>query len=161
MPPQKAAIFSNGCINFQLLLCVNLHVLVTMRQQLFNLAVLVRGQARQHILQISIWIMPIELGALNQAHHRSGALPGPQRPRKQPIVSADGNRSNLVLNPVVVDRKLPILQKPGQCIPSFQTVVQCFGRSRAVGDLLTLLKLKLSHGFIQDQTTALSHHCDD
>ena len=47
-----------------------------MRQQFFNLAVLLRGQALQHILQIGIRIMPIELGALNQTHHSGGTLPG-------------------------------------------------------------------------------------
>ena len=39
-----------------------------MRQQLCNPTVLVRGQTGQHIFQIGIRVMPIEPGALDQAH---------------------------------------------------------------------------------------------
>ena len=49
--------------------------LPAMRQQFVDLVVLVRRQTSQNIFQVSIRIMPIELGALNQTHHRSGPLP--------------------------------------------------------------------------------------
>ena len=49
-----------------------------MRQQFFDLAVLVRRQTSQHIFQIGIRIMPVELGALNQTHHSSRPLPRTQ-----------------------------------------------------------------------------------
>ena len=58
-----------------------------MRQQLFNLTILVRRQTSQHVLDVGIRIMPVELGALNQTHHRSGALTRSQRTGKQPIAS--------------------------------------------------------------------------
>jgi hypothetical protein len=46
-----------------------------MGQQLFDLAILVRRQLSQHILQIGIRIMPIEFGTLNQTHYSSRTLP--------------------------------------------------------------------------------------
>ena len=63
-----------------------------MGQQFVDLAVLVRRQASQHILQIRIRIMAIEPGTLNQTHHRSGTSPRPQGAGEQPIVATDGKR---------------------------------------------------------------------
>ena len=40
-----------------------------MREQLFDQIVFIRRQPRKNVLQISIRIMPIELGALDSAHH--------------------------------------------------------------------------------------------
>ena len=44
--------------------------LPTMRQEVSDQMVFVRGQTLQHILQIFVRVMPVELGALNQTHHR-------------------------------------------------------------------------------------------
>ena len=44
--------------------------LPTMRQEVSDQMVFVHGQTLQHILQIFVWVMPVELGALNQTHHR-------------------------------------------------------------------------------------------
>ena len=82
-----------------------------MRQEVGDLMVFVRGQTLQHIFQIGIGIMPIEPGALNQAHDRSG----PQGACEQPVFSPDSNGSDLVLCPVVVDRQLPVTQEARQC----------------------------------------------
>lgn len=43
-------------------------------QQLVDGFVLLRRQAGQHILQIGIEIMPVQLGGLDQGHHRSRPL---------------------------------------------------------------------------------------
>ena len=85
--------------------------LPAMGQQFFDLAVLVRRQTSQHIFEIGIRIMPIELGALNQTHHRRCTLARTQRASEQPVVPPNGNGANLVLYPVVVDWQLPIIQK--------------------------------------------------
>ena len=61
-----------------------------MRQQFFNLAILVCRQASQHILQIGVRIMPIELGALNQTHHRRAPAHSPAGIRKSPIARRCG-----------------------------------------------------------------------
>ena len=47
-----------------------------MGQQVVDLAVLVRGQPSQHILEVEIRVMPIHAGRLNQTHDGSGPLPG-------------------------------------------------------------------------------------
>ena len=52
--------------------------LPAMRQQFGDQMVFVRGQTLQHIFEISVRVMPIELGALNQAHDRSRTLAGSQ-----------------------------------------------------------------------------------
>ena len=109
--------------------------LPAVRQQFFDLAILVCGQVSQHIPQVGIRIMSIELGALDQTHHRSSALPGPQSTCKQPVFSANDNWTNLVLNPVVVDGQLPIIQKLRQSSPALQAVVQCFGCGRSICNL--------------------------
>lgn len=45
-----------------------------MRQQLPNLTRPLRRQASKNVLQISIRIMPVELGRLDQAHQRRRTL---------------------------------------------------------------------------------------
>ena len=107
-----------------------------MGQQLFNLTVFLRRQTSQHILDIGIRVMPVEFGALNQTHHRSGALTGAQGASEQPVVATNGNRANLVLNRVIVDGQLPVIQKLCQSRPALETVIERFGRSRAICDLL-------------------------
>lgn len=46
-----------------------------MRQQLVNLACSLRRQPRQHILEISIRIMPVDARRLDQTHDRPARLP--------------------------------------------------------------------------------------
>jgi hypothetical protein len=55
--------------------------------------------------------MAAQLGRLDQAHHRCGALTTPKRTSKQPIVSPNRNRPNLVLHPVIVYWQLAISQE--------------------------------------------------
>ena len=56
-----------------------------MRQEFGDQMVFVRGQALQHVFEIGVGVVPIEPGALNQAHDRSRTLAGPQRAREQPV----------------------------------------------------------------------------
>ena len=49
-----------------------------MRQQLLDPAGRLRRQPCQHVLEVCIRVMPVELGRLNQAHHRCGTLSRPQ-----------------------------------------------------------------------------------
>ncbi len=79
-----------------------------MRQQLVDHAGALRWQPCQHIFQISVRIMPIELGTLNQTHDRRTTLARPQRTGEQPVVAPDGNRTNLIFNMVVIHRQLPV-----------------------------------------------------
>ena len=50
-----------------------------MRQEFGDQMVFVRGQALQHVFEIGVGVVPVEPGALNQAHDRSRTLAGPQR----------------------------------------------------------------------------------
>ena len=49
-----------------------------MRQEFGDQMVFVRGQAQQHILEISVGVDPVKPGALNQAHDGSRTLARPQ-----------------------------------------------------------------------------------
>ena len=45
-----------------------------MRQQLFDAAVGVAGKPLEHITQVRLWIVSVELGRLHQAHDDRRAL---------------------------------------------------------------------------------------
>lgn len=42
--------------------------------------------------------MPVELGALDETHHRSRALPRTQGAREQPVIATNGDGAYLVLD---------------------------------------------------------------
>ena len=54
-------------------------------QQLFDAAVHLRGQSREHILQVGPRLMPFELGRLQQAHYDRSPLAGQLGADEQPI----------------------------------------------------------------------------
>ena len=113
-----------------------------MRQQLFNLAVHVHRQPRQHIFQGRVRIVPGQLARLNQTHHCRCPLASSHQVLKQPVVTANRNRPNLFFDPVVVHGKLTALYESRQRFPVPQAVVNGFGRGRFFGYLL-LLKARL------------------
>ena len=45
-----------------------------MRQEFCDQMIFVRGQTLHHIFEIGVGVMPVEPGALNQAHNRSRTL---------------------------------------------------------------------------------------
>ena len=53
-----------------------------MRQEFGDQMVFVHGQTLQHIFEISVRVVPIEPGALNQAHDRRRPLACPQGARE-------------------------------------------------------------------------------
>jgi hypothetical protein len=61
------------------------------RQQFFDSTVQVRGQPGEDILQVSLRLVPIELGGLKQAHHGGGPLAGQLASHEEPIPSPKGN----------------------------------------------------------------------
>lgn len=56
-----------------------------MRQKRGDVVGAVGRQAIEHIFQIDVGIMAVELRGSNQAHDRAGPLPGAQRTGKQPV----------------------------------------------------------------------------
>lgn len=72
--------------------------------------------------------MPVEFDALDEAHHRSGALARTQGTCEQPVVAPYGQWANLVLAPVVIYGHAPVLQEQRQGRPALETVLNRFGR---------------------------------
>ena len=46
---------------------------------------------------------------MHQAHHRRGAFARTQRAREQPVVAPDGDRQDLILDPVVVSGQIAVV----------------------------------------------------
>ena len=61
-------------------------MLPAMRQQLPDPARLVGRQSGEDVLQISIGIVPVHAGRLDQAHHGGRTLAGAQRAGKEPVI---------------------------------------------------------------------------
>lgn len=94
-------------------------------------------------------VVPVLLGRLDQAHHRRRSLSPAQRARKQPVVPANCNWPDLVLDPVVVHRQLTVFEETCQSPPAPQAVIDRFGRSRAFGHLLPAMHQPLIQGLHQ------------
>ena len=109
-----------------------------MRQQLLDPAGPVRGQPREHVLQVGIGVVPVHARRLHQTHHRRRPLARTQAPGEQPVVSPNRNRPDLVLDPVVVHGQLPVINEARQRSPAPQAVIQRLGRGRAVRQFLSL-----------------------
>ena len=62
-----------------------------MRQQIFDLAGLVRGQPGQDVLEVGIRVVPVHARRLDQAHDGGCALARAQRASKEPIGPTLGN----------------------------------------------------------------------
>lgn len=61
-----------------------------MRQQFLHATGLVRGQAREHVLEIGIRVMPVHARRLHQAHDGRGPLPRTQAAGKLPVFQEPG-----------------------------------------------------------------------
>lgn len=109
-----------------------------MRQQLLNLCDPLRRQPRQHILEISIRIMPIDARRLDQAHDHSRPFAASQRPRKQPVRPPKRPGPDQVLDLIVVDGRSTIFQVARQRYSAFEAVIQSLGRGRTLRHKFTL-----------------------
>ena len=81
-----------------------------MRQQLVDATVHVRGQPRQHILEVSPGIVPVELGRHDQTHHRGGPLACEFAATEELRLATHRPGPHQVLDVVVVHRQAPALQ---------------------------------------------------
>ncbi|MEJ2769488.1 hemagglutinin repeat-containing protein [Mycetohabitans sp. B46] len=79
-----------------------------MRQQGCDVVGSMGGQSIEHVFEIDVRVMIIELRGSNQAHDRRGALSSAQRTGKQPVRATDSPGTNLIFQPVVVDGHVPI-----------------------------------------------------
>ena len=72
--------------------------------------------------------MPIHARRLDQACDASRPQSRALTAGKQPVVAADGNRPDLVIDPVVVHAQLPVTRELSQRHPAQKAVVQRLGR---------------------------------
>ena len=97
-----------------------------MRQQFGDSAVALSRQARQDILEVGIRVVPVELGGSNQTHDCRGSLARSQRSSEQPVRAADCPGTDLVFDPVVIDRNAAIAEVARQRYPALQAVIDRF-----------------------------------
>ena len=109
-----------------------------MRQQFADAARALGGQPFEDVFEVSIGIVAIEPGRLNQAHDCGGTLSRPQRSRKQPIRAAQCDRADSVLDPVVVDGQRAVVKEARQRLPTPEAIVDRFSHGRSVGRPLPL-----------------------
>jgi hypothetical protein len=74
------------------------------REQFIESTGSLRREALKDVFEIPIRIVSYELGGLDEAHDRSGALAGAQRSCEEPVASAESYRTDTVFDLVVVDR---------------------------------------------------------
>lgn len=102
-------------------------VLPAVWQELIDSVRLARGQPGEHILELGIWVVPVHARRLDQAHNRRRPLARAQTASKQPVVAANGNRPDLVLDPVVGHGQLPVTCEPCQRLSAPRPVVERLG----------------------------------
>ena len=72
--------------------------------------------------------MPIQARRLDQTHDRRRPLAGAQRAGEEPILAANGNWPDLVLDPVVIDGNVSIGQVTwpplSRCAPSMGALLR-------------------------------------
>ena len=102
-----------------------------MREQFANTAGGLRWQPFQNVFQIGADVMAVEPGRVDQAHDGRSPLASAQAAGEQPVVAADGNRPDLVLGPVVVDRQMAIIEIARERSPTAKAVIDRPGRCAA------------------------------
>jgi len=119
------------------------------RPQLADLACALHGQACHHIAQVGVGVMHVHARRLDQTHDGRRPLARAQAACEEPVVAANRNGADLVLDSVVVHGQLPVTREPGQRIPPPQAVVQRLGTCRALGHFLALQHHPLVQGIKQ------------
>ncbi len=125
-----------------------------------DFAVGLSRQTRQDILQISKGIVAIEFGGLDQAHDGGGAFAGAQAIGEEPILAAERDGPDTVLDPVVVDRYLSIVKIMDQGRPALETVKRDCA-CKPLTKLIINLLLQKMYSFLYSKNSVLStFNCD-
>src|ERR1017187_7822602 len=82
-----------------------------------------RGQACEQILQIIEWIETVPPTTAQQGVDHRAAFPSLRMSNKQPVFLSKGTRPNGILDQVVVNLQTPVVHKPRQRLPAFQSVI--------------------------------------
>lgn len=110
-----------------------------MRQKFADAAGRLSREALEHVADAGVGIEPIELGRVDQAHHRCSPLASTQAASEQSVVAPERDRPALVLDPVVVDQQIAIVDVARERDPAVQAVVHGTRCGQSVGHLLPLL----------------------
>ena len=95
-------------------------------------------QACEHVLEVDIRIVPIELCRTDQAHDRYSPLSRPQRTCKQPVRAVDSPPPDLIFHPIVIHGNVTVVQVARERRPSLETVVERLPDRRAVRHAFSL-----------------------
>lgn len=83
-----------------------------------------RRQAREQVIQISIWIIPIQSRRLNQTRDRRRPFATAQRSGEEPVIASKSLWPDLISTPIIVYGDGTNIQVARQRCPAFQTVIQ-------------------------------------
>ena len=103
-------------------------------QQGIDLAVGARRETFQYADQPACRVKAVEFGGGEQALDGGGAAVGLLRPGEQPVLLADGDRTNGVLDQIVVVRQYARIGIAFQRRPALERVIDGLGRAAAGGD---------------------------
>ena len=92
----------------------------------------------QHVLEVLIGVVPIHARRLNETHDSRCTLTRTQAASEQPVVAPNGNRPDLILDPVVIHGKLSVIDEARQRLPPAQAVIERLGCRRIARHLLSL-----------------------
>ena len=80
--------------------------------------------------------MSVEPGRVHETHDRGCTLPSAQASREEPVRASDGDRTNLVLDSIVVARNVAIGEVARQRWPAAAAVVDGLRDRGAIGLVL-------------------------
>ncbi|VVE84629.1 transposase [Pandoraea sputorum] len=130
-----------------------------MRQKRGDVVGAVGRQATEHVFQIDIGILAVELRRSNQAHDRGGPLPGAQRPGEQPVRPSSCPQTNLIFQPIIVDGHVPIGQITRERVPALEAVVERLGDRRSLADPFALGKQPLPREVVRHELPEAERFC--
>jgi len=104
-----------------------------MRHQFFEAVIGVRWQPLEHVAELRVRVLPVQLGRLQQVHHDRGPLAGEFAACEQPCAASHGTRTGLSFKVVVVHRHPAIARVVRERRPVLQAVVDRFGDRAAFG----------------------------
>ncbi len=85
-----------------------------------------------------MWLVAVQTRRVHQAHDGRSPLTSAQAAGEQPVLSAERDRSDLVLHPVVVGGQIRVVDVARECQPALQALVDGLSGRRALGHLLPL-----------------------
>lgn len=75
------------------------------REQFGDAAVRLGWQTPEHVIDVCPRVMPIHARRMDQTHHCCRTLARAQAASEQPVVAANGDGPDLVLDQIVINRK--------------------------------------------------------